>query len=57
MVDDKVEDNKEFEDIDSLKNRFNNLRQENQWLLEQKAKIERDVDETRRLEQERIQEL
>ena len=57
VVDDKVEDNKEFEDIDSLKNRFNNLRQENQRLLEQKSKIERDVDETRRLEQERIQEL
>ena len=48
VVDDKVEDNKEFEDIESLKNWFNNLRKENERLLEQKAKIDRDVDETRK---------
>lgn len=50
MVEDKVEDNWEFEDIESLKNWFGNLWRENERLQEQKLKIEEEVDLTWKLE-------
>ena len=54
MIDNKSEENWEFEDIEALKNRFKNLREKNEELTARKQQIESDLDATKRRETEQV---
>ena len=52
IVNDKNE--KEFEDIDALQNRFRNLRKENQKLQDRKTQIYSDIEQTKLDERKKL---
>lgn len=52
-----MEENKEFEDIESLKNWFKNLREKNEELTARKLQIEYDLDQTKKKESETVTKL
>ena len=57
VIDNKMEENKEFEDIESLKNWFKNLREKNEELTARKLQIEFDLDQTKKKEAETVTKL
>lgn len=45
---------KEFSDIEKLQDRFKNLKNENEKLMQRKLKINQDMEDARRKEAERL---
>ena len=50
-------DNKEFDDIEALKNRFRNLRKENERLMERKQAIYQEIESTKAQERTTLAEM
>ena len=57
VVESKQDENWEFEDIDALKNRFYNLRSENDQLKSRKNEIDKEIEETRVMERDTVTQL
>ena len=57
VVNDKNGDNKEFEDIEALQNRFKNLKSENEKLMKRKQAINREMEEARTQEKVKLNKL